>query len=1210
MEREPMKIKKLLLSIVLSSSLTACGGGGGGSVVTAVSNFINNDVTNLAGSESIINSYSNLLSNFNFTVTSGDLSSLSGILTKPTEEDQTKAQSLLIMLNQAETLWNQTEQLILNQSDSAQYKIYNSNSYKEAYAALLYLRNYVKPVITKVSNGAKLTETEFNLVAKESKAEEIINTEKNNSAKTYAEAKKIKSTETISNETSSFVDTVGESEATTSEGEWKTINAGGGQENRLITTITPNYRTTTIQNCTLVRKTLLNGDVINGAETCTTTGTTITELDPTISEVTETREGENPIETSVTLDPIVNAVTETGDEYIVTNYADAEDTNTITTNGTAVTTTKNVDVVTDVNNDNNTTTRTTVRFIETTVTTPVTTTVTRTRTYTDITRQNSRTVTTTTPQTKVTYKDNTSETIQGVATVLTGDWQINQISTAKRTEERIVSESTANTILTSRDSGTLIAQVTITNSYTDNDSTLGSKTANMSTVISDHETDEYKLNRGLKTIKASSAYARGWTGKDSVLGVIDTWQDINHSELKNKYKWYNDYTRYESTVSDKGKNQYHGTHVAGIIAAKNDGVGMHGVAYDAELVGANVDYYGRGGISLSRAQQALHDFAKLKNPDGENMNIVAVNMSFNTPHLFLSGSGSTVTQLSDGTYNASEVTAKKEHGDYAGKYWKVATDNDIILVNSAGNYGFPHAGSPGIWATETNANDELVLGGKMLIVGNWNEGSTNVSGNKAGHVCLDINSSNNTCNDTYKISDFYILAPGDDIKSTTPTDMGGSTYMNSSGTSMSAPHVTGALGVLNQMWPHMKGENLVRLVLNTANKDLINYNVNVHGQGLLDLNEATKPQGATGIPTTGRTNGPIVNVYGTYFATGSSLPSSLSNLKVMILDEYERDYYVNLGNSISIKDTRKISDINIFSNQHTYLPLQQMYGSFSQGGQYHLDKINFGFYSGENGKGDFSANVGKHFELTDKIKLKTSIGMMNEYNTWLGNSSDGIFSVGEDNVTNFGQIGAEYSLGSNKISFDYSRGKTNVNTTNNSLITGFSDLQTESFKVGYEVHKDANTSFGFTASIPSHITKGSMNLKVPSARTLDGEVLYENINSDLSNSTYEKDFGFYYKISGAQDTDANFKFLAEYRKDITGIEGKNGIALGFNYIKKLNTNCKFLWMKNPKCYNEDGSKKTYAQLYNGNKSTDIKTALALALINKASTDDWNWDSDK
>ena len=1061
---------------------------------------------------------------------------------------------------------------------------------------MLYLRNYVKPAITKVSNGVKLTETEFNLIAKESKAEEIINTEKSGSATTYAEAKKIKSTETVSNETSSYIDTAGEAEATTSIGDWKTINAGGGQENRLITTITPNYRTTTIQNCTFVRKALLNGDVINGAETCTTTGTTIIELDPTISEATETREGENSIETSVTLDPIVNIVTETGNKYIATNYADAEDTNTTTTNGTAVTTNANVDVITDVNNGNNTTTRTTVRFVDTTVRTPVTTTVTRTRTYTDITRQNSRTVTTTTPQTRVTYKDNTSETILGTATVVTGDWQVNQISIAIRTEDRLVSESTTNTILTSRNSGTQIAQVTIINSYTDNDSALGSKTANMSTTISDHETDEYKLNRGLKTINASSAYARGWTGKNSVLGVIDTWQDINHPELKNKYKWYNDYTRYESTVSNSGKNQYHGTHVAGIIAARNDGVGMHGVAYDAELVGANVDYYGRGGISLTRAQLALHRFAKLKNPDGENMNIVAVNMSFNNPQLFLSGSQSTVTQLSDGTYNASEVTAKKVHGDYAGKYWKVATDNDIILVNSAGNYGFPHAGSPGIWATETNNNDELVLGGKMLIVGNWNEGSTNVSGNKAGHVCLDINSSNNTCNDTHKISDFYILAPGDHIKSTTPTDMGGSTYMNSSGTSMSAPHVTGALGILNQMWPHMKGENLVKLVLNTANKDLINYDVNVHGQGLLDLNEATKPQGATGIPTTDRTNGPIVNVHGTYFATGSALPSNLSNLKVMILDEYERDYYLNLGSSISVRDTRKVSDIDMFANGYAYTPHQQMYGSFSQGGQYNLDKLNFGFYSDENGNGDFSTNVGKYFNITDKFKLKTSVGIMKETASWLGNSSDGVLATGENNITNFGQIGAEYDLGSGVISFDYSRGKTNVNIANNSLITGFSDVETESFRVGYEIYKNTNTSFGFTASVPSHITKGTMNLKMPSARTLDGEVVYENINSNLSTNTYEKDVGFYYQISGTEDTDGNFRFVAEYRQDIAGVKGDEGIGLSFKYAKKLNWNCKFLWMKNPKCFDDKGQLKT--DLYNKNKNTMI--ALAVNPINWAS----------
>ena len=76
----------------------------------------------------------------------------------------------------------------------------------------------------------------------------------------------------------------------------------------------------------------------------------------------------------------------------------------------------------------------------------------------------------------------------------------------------------------------------------------------------------------------------------------------------------------------------------------------------------------------------------------------------------------------------------------------------------------------------------------MIIVGNWT--GTGVSGNKAGHICMKI--VNNACNDTNKISDYYILAPGMNIKSSVPTDLAGPNYMSMSGTSMAAPHVTGA----------------------------------------------------------------------------------------------------------------------------------------------------------------------------------------------------------------------------------------------------------------------------------------------------------------------------------------------------------------------------------------------------------------------------------
>ena len=1201
------KLKKILLSTALATTLSACGGGGG-SGPGAINNFVQNDLSNLSGSSSIVSSYSSLLSSFQSTISNGDYSALQAVLTGPDADDIATANTLLLQLNQAETLWAQTEDLIAGKDDSTKYNIYNSNSYKEAYAAMIYLRDHVKPVIQKVSDGNAVSLTEFNIVAKESKAQEIINTEKDTTATSYAETKKIKSTETVSG--TSTVETVdSQGDALSSTSSWETINAGGGNEIRTITTTTPNYRTTTTTPCTIVRKTLLNGDIINSACTYGTSVVETTTLDPTVTTVDETREGDNPVETSETLEATVNTVTETGDQYVVTNYADAEDTNTTTANGTAVTTTANRDVVTDVNNGDNTTTRTTVRYVDTTITTPVTTTVTRTRTYTDITRQNSRTITTTTPQTEVTYKDNTTETISGTATVVTSDWTITQISTATRTEELPVSETTANTVSTSSNSGTQIAQITISNAYTDQDTTLGTKTENMSTVVNDHKTTEYNTNTGLNTINAADAYAKGWTGKGAVLGVIDTYQQTDHPELNGKYKWYNDYTRYDGVVDN---TQFHGTHVAGIIAGKKDGTGNHGVAFDAELVGANVDYYANGSISKGRAQEALHDFAKLKDSNGENLNIVAVNMSFNQPTLFTNGQGSTVTQLSDGTYNASEITSKMDSNSGQAKYWKIATDNDIILVNSAGNYGFNHSGDPGIWGAEVYTQfdadnnlmttgksvGDLVLDGKMIIVGNWT--GSNVTGNKAGHVCLDINTSNNTCNDQYKISDFYILAPGMNINSAVPVHLSGGNYMNASGTSMAAPHVTGAFGIINQMWPHMKGDNLVKLILVTADKNLPNYNVNIHGQGLLDLSEATKPQGSVGIPTTGRTNGPIIGTYGTYFSTGTVLPSNLLNLKVMVLDEYERDYYVNLGSSFQVKDMRKISDIDMMMNGHTYLPIQSMYGNFAQGGNYNLGFMNFGIYSGENGNGDFSANIGKNFMLSNKFKLKTSIGQMNEQDNWLGNSSDGALAVGDNNVTNFGQIGIEYQLGNNVLSFDYSKGYTDVNTTDNSLITGFNNIETESMKLAYEVHKDQNNSWGFALSTPSHITNGTMNLTVPESRTLDGQVNYTNIESDMSSNKIEKDIGFFYNHTPTNDMDASFNFKAEYRQDIAGQDGHDGVSLGFNYVKKLHTNCKFLWMKNPKCYEKDG-KTLKANLY-GDSRNNNSIALTHGLVYDLETD--------
>ena len=171
------KLRKAFLATTAALTLTACGGGGGSGAVGTVTDFVTEDLSSLAGSESIINSYSSLLSGFNSTISSGNFANLSAIITGPNEQDISKANNLLTMLNQAETLWSQTLTLIESQDADTKLGIYNSDDYKNAHAALLYLKNHVKPVIQKVSQGKKLSLTEYNKVASTKKAEELIKEE-------------------------------------------------------------------------------------------------------------------------------------------------------------------------------------------------------------------------------------------------------------------------------------------------------------------------------------------------------------------------------------------------------------------------------------------------------------------------------------------------------------------------------------------------------------------------------------------------------------------------------------------------------------------------------------------------------------------------------------------------------------------------------------------------------------------------------------------------------------------------------------------------------------------------------------------------------------------------------------------------------------------------------------------------------------------------
>ena len=1229
------KIKNTILAGIAGLTLTACGGGGGGGgAVGTVNNFVQNDLASLSGTTQLITTANGLVSQYEDS--SNNDHELSNILAQfmsagaytPTGDDISEAEKLKTTINSAINWWKDVEGAIATTTeytdsngrqktftDKDRMAFYQLESYKDAKKAMKYLESVALPIIEQVAKGETISDLQVTDITSESKYNEYMNSyDAEISEKIEVKKKELitfntkEVTLTPVLKSNNDVPQTDKKEVVPSNPEegWTYVNGAGGKQTREVTTTIPNLNVKVYEDCDEVRRIYKDGtyDVISSDCNDRTVSNAIAS---TVTKVTEERMGENYIVDGYPKDISDPPVDETLKQNVnqkTTTYVDVPDSESQeVVEGMATTTTEPRIVKTKVDNGDNTSTETWTEYTDTVVTTPITTITYKDREYTHKYTTDQKLKRTTIKKVKEVYADGTENTITDppVITYPNGDeWVTVQINEETETKKVEISRSTVDKVETTQGTeGTLVPgypKIT-SNEYTDKDINLGTKTTGLSTNPDDFKTSEFNKDTSKSIINADKAYARGWTGKGAVLGVIDSYQQTDHEALDGKYKWYNDYVRYEDgttdengnelgTVANGGKNITHGTHVAGIIAGEKDGNEFHGVAFDAELVGANIDYHGSGSAHLSYASQALQDITKLKASNangGEGMNIVAINMSFNkTNPNFHYG---TVTELSDGTYSAPKITNIMENSGGGAQYWQVATDNDIVLVNSAGNglyingqMNYDYALDPGIWATQVDSNGDLVLGGKMLIVGNWGgtKADGQVVGSKAGHICLDI--VDNACNDKYKTSDFYILAPGNSVYSSAPGDG----YVIMGGSSMAAPQVTGALGILHQMWPHMKGENLVKLVLNTADTNINGYNVNIHGQGMLDLDEATQPQGAVGIPTTGRVNGTKIGLNNTYFATGSSSAfASLSNLKIMVIDDYDRDYYMNLGSGFTVKDNRKYSDIDmLMNNNNAFLPINQSFGSFTQGGQYNLiNNYNFGMYSGENGGGDYSLNVGKNFMLNKNLKLKTSVGQMSEQDTWLGNYSDGALAVGDNNNTNFGNIGIEYALGNNVLSLDYTKGKTDINTTDGSLIKNFSDVETESYRLAYEIHKDTHTTFGWSFSLPSHITSGSMDLEVAESVNLDGTINYTNINSDLTQGTKEKNFGFFYSKTPEHDLDASFNFSAEYRQDIAGQDGKDGINLGLNYVKKFSGACGFLFWKNPKCYNEDGSKKDMKALY-------------------------------
>lgn len=609
-----------------------------------------------------------------------------------------------------------------------------------------------------------------------------------------------------------------------------------------------------------------------------------------------------------------------------------------------------------------------------------------------------------------------------------------------------------------------------------------------------------EFGKNLHTHGFDFAYSRGWTGKGSLVVIADSGADLNHPDLKGKVKYTRDYTGQDNISA----HSWHGTHVAGIVAARRNSNGVHGSAYDADLAIAKVS--SGYGFSFMNAIKAAEW--------GRSLGAVAINASAETrldsnfrKMLVKDGNGNwhnTHWYYSVNGYNGAKDAARR---------WKRALGDEMVLVKAAGNAGTEYSAGMNQMATATE-NGKLILDGQMIIVGNYS--GNNHYGNKAGNVCTTYQQGK--CQDAAKIKDYYIMADGYNI---TSTRVGGG-YTNLTGTSMSAPLVTGAIAVLHQMWPHMKGKNLVKLVLQTANKDVKNswgkniYDENIHGQGLLDMNRATQPVGATGIPTTGRTSGGISAVAGGARIAGinSGQLSALTN--VMVLDSYERDFYLDLSGMVQDTDTRTASIAEQQGIQNYYAPY-------------------------------FDGN--KHIDFATDLNKNTSMVVGTGFSSghFLGNAMFG--SLGTSKLSNTSYININYKK--KGLFAQAGVGITNVNfDKKDSMMTNASAITSSTWTLGYELEPAKKHKWGFTVSQPVTIEHAKFNYRVPDSRTNEGKVNYKNSSLDMSSQKREIDFGTYYSFNtnSSLGIPVNVRMFGEVRtKAGQQQEGRIGLSASYKF---------------------------------------------------------------
>lgn len=372
------------------------------------------------------------------------------------------------------------------------------------------------------------------------------------------------------------------------------------------------------------------------------------------------------------------------------------------------------------------------------------------------------------------------------------------------------------------------------------------------------ETAEYQKDWGLAAMHASKAYALGFNGDGVAVGVMDSGALLNiHPDLTGdrfsvseaKGNYGSTGNRYPQAVDkDKGNvgnpfnpettfdidgnwkegvNDSHGTHVTGTVGGNRDGSEFHGVAWGSKIIVGNTgatddNNYGpfqdrtyfqkawgdlaekvaaangdRGGvINNSWGTNTRVEDQKDKGHDGYNTGVhLNVNTEAETDYEFM------LFAKRYGNFDTDENNGIVDNTSFVYAAYEAVKDRNIIQIMTTGNRDMKNPYYRALYPLYNPAAEK-----HWIAVAGLKQGS------KAGSYELVKN-----FNEAGQGKWWTVAAPGNAIYSSTTDDHGNPGYAAWGGTSMAAPHVAGAMGVLMSRYDQMNALQVRDVMFTTAN---------------------------------------------------------------------------------------------------------------------------------------------------------------------------------------------------------------------------------------------------------------------------------------------------------------------------------------------------------------------------------------------------------